>query len=79
MAYDAHWSELRKIYRRRVAATLDSIEAGAVDELDLHKLRNFCMVCLTLMGKVQEPVWRKAEKDAELASLLLEIEEETPP
>lgn len=74
--YDASWAELRRHYRRNVNRVLNDIRNGKVSELDLDKLHNFCQDCFMLMSKVPEPVWRKAEKDAELAGLLLDITEE---
>ena len=72
------WPGIRLTYRRRVFATLNKIEEGRVSQDDLDKLRNFCAVSLMLMSKVQEPVWRKAERDAELAAWLRgEIDEKT--
>ena len=64
------WAAIRLTYRRRVFATINKIEDGSVSQSDVDKLRNFCAVALMLMGKVQEPVWRKAERDAELAAWL---------
>lgn len=78
MAYDSDWANTRLIYRQKVGAVLDAIDSGRVDESDLNKLRNFCMTCLMLMGKVQEPVWRKSERDADIAGLLRELERDSP-
>lgn len=64
------WPSIRLTYRRRVFDTLNKIENGSVSQDDFDKLRNFCAVALMLMGKVQEPVWRKAERDAEIAAWL---------
>lgn len=64
------WASIRLTYRQRVFATLDKIEEGSVSQEDFDKLRNFCAVALMLMGKVQEPVWRKAEREAEIAAWL---------
>jgi len=75
MAYDPHWAELRRLYRVKVTKVLQDIRNGSVDELDLDKLHNFCMDSLVLMSKVPESVWRKAEKDAQIAGLLQEIHE----
>lgn len=71
------WELTRRHYRREVSRVLTEVEAGAVLEDDLAKLRNFCMVALILLGKVPEGAWRKSEKEAELAAWLHnEIEEE---
>ena len=69
MAYDIEWASLRVHYRKEVMRVLREIREGSVKEVDLDRLHNFCVTSLILMGKVQEPVWRKAEKDAEIASL----------
>lgn len=76
MKFDVEWAELRKHYRVSVVRVLNNIREGTVDELDLDKLHNFCMDSLFLMSKVPMAVWRKAEKDANLAGLLKEIIEE---
>lgn len=73
MVYNLEWSHTRKDYRLGVTKALDAIRQGSIEELDLDKLHNFCMVALMLMSKVQEPVWRKSEKDAEIAGLLHKI------
>lgn len=75
MAYDPHWAELRRLYRVKVSKALQDIRDGSVEEIDLDKLHNFCMDSLMLMSKVPEAVWRKAEKDAQIAGLLQEIHE----
>lgn len=73
-----HWQRIRLIYRRRVFSTIGKIENGSVSQDELDKLRNFCAVALMLMGKVQEPLWRKAEREAELAAWLRgELQDET--
>jgi hypothetical protein len=77
--YDTSWAELRIHYRKNVNRVLNDIRNGTVSELDLDKLHNFCQDCFMLMAKVPEAVWRKAEKDAEIAGLLKEIEEENDP
>lgn len=66
----AEWSSLRQWYRAEVVRVIRDIERGYVNEIDLAKLNNFCMTALMLMGKVEEPTWRAAGKDAELAALL---------
>lgn len=66
----AAWAKLRRWIRFDVTRVLQDIEQGTVTEIDLAKLNNFCMVALMLQAKVEEPTWRAAEKDAELAALL---------
>lgn len=66
----AEWASLRQWYRAEVARVLRDIEKGLVNEEDLAKLHNFCMTSLMLQGKVEEPAWRAAEREAELAALL---------
>ena len=66
----ADWVAIRVWYRSEVARVLRDIERGLVNEEDLAKLSNFCMTALMLQAKVEEPTWRAAEKDAELAALL---------
>lgn len=66
----AEWSSLRQWHRSEVSRVLRDIEQGHVNEGDLAKLNNFCMVALMLQAKVEEPTWRAAEEDAELAALL---------
>lgn len=73
--YDEEWGELRLHYRRSVNRVLKDIRNGTVSELDLDKLHNFCQDCFMLMSKVPMAVWRKAEKDADLAGLLKDITE----
>ena len=75
--YDAEWAELRLHYRKNVNRVLNNIREGTVSELDLDKLHNFCQDSFMLMSKVPMAVWRKAEKDADLAGLLKDIVEET--
>lgn len=72
----AEWTSLRQWYRSEVTRVLRDIERGLVNELDLAKLNNFCMVSLMLQAKVEEPTWRAAEREAELASLLRDEDEE---
>lgn len=74
--YDVEWAELRIHYRKNVNRVLNNIREGTISELDLDKLHNFCQDSLMLMSKVSMAVWRKAEKDAELAGLLKEIIED---
>ena len=66
----AEWTSLRQWYRSEVTRVLRDIERGMVNELDLAKLNNFCMTSLMMQAKVEEPTWRAAEKEAELAALL---------
>lgn len=66
----AEWTSLRQWYRREVGRVLADIERGQVDEQDLAKLHNYCMVSLALLAKVEERTWRAAERDAELAALI---------
>lgn len=66
----AEWESLRRWHRSEVARVLRDIEQGLVNEVDLAKLNNFCMVSLMLQSKVEEPTWRACEKEAELAALL---------
>lgn len=74
----ADWASLRQWTRSEVARVLRDIEQGLVNEIDLAKLNNFCMVALMLQAKVEEPTWRACEKEAELAALLRdEVEEYT--
>lgn len=73
----AEWTSLRRWYRAEVARVLRDISQGYVNELDLAKLNNFCMTALMLQAKVEQPAWRAAEKEAELAALLLdEVEDD---
>ncbi len=66
------WAVRRQGLRRRVVAVLDDIRDGhAVDELDLAKLHNFCMIMLMVLAKVTPGTLNAAAKEAELASLLL--------
>jgi hypothetical protein len=75
MKHDADWYAIRRAYRAGVFKVLDDIRNGTVAEEDLCKLNNFCAVSLHLMSKVQQPVWRICEHEAELASeLLKEVE-----
>lgn len=60
------WADIRLGYRREIRRVIDDIGQGKVADVDLDKLNNFCMVALTLMGKVPEAVWRRAERDAEI-------------
>lgn len=76
MSFDTEWAELRKHYRLNITRVMNDIRSGGVSELDLDKLHNFHQDCFMLMNKVPMAVWRKAEKDAELAGLLKEIIEE---
>lgn len=76
MSYDTEWAELRKHYRVNVTRVLNDIGKGEIDEMDLDKLHNFCQDCFILMSKVPMAVWRKAEKEAELASLLKDVEDD---
>ena len=76
MSFDPEWAELRKHYRLNVNRVLNDIRSGEIDELDLDKLHNFCQDCFMLMAKVPMAVWRKAEKDASLADLLKDVEED---
>lgn len=73
MAYDVRWANLRTQYRIKVTKVLSDIRNGSVQEDDLDRLHNFCVTALALMAKVQEPVWRKAQRDAEIAGLLHEV------
>jgi hypothetical protein len=66
------WTVRRQSLRRRVVKVLDDIRDGhAVDELDLAKLHNFCMIMLMVLSKVTPGTLNAATKEAELASLLL--------
>jgi hypothetical protein len=66
----AEWASLRQWYRSEVCRVIRDIERGYVNEIDLAKLNNFCMVSLMLLAKIEEPTWRASEKEAELAALL---------
>lgn len=76
MKFETEWAELRKHYRVNINRVMTDIRNGEVSELDLDKLHNFHQDCFMLMSKVSMAVWRKAEKDADLAGLLKEIIEE---
>jgi hypothetical protein len=76
MSFDTEWAELRKHYRVNITRVMNNIREGSVDELDIDKLHNFHQDCFMLMSKVPMAVWRKAEKDAELASLLKDVEDD---
>ena len=69
-ALNDRWAQVRLNYKKKIFKTLNNIRDGTVSEEDLDKLNNFCAVALILMGKVQEPVWRKAERDAEIKAWL---------
>ena len=71
-AIDIEYAGLKSTYRRRVQDALKDIRNGSIEERELDKLHNFCMVALMLMTKVNKATWRNAEKMAELADLLQE-------
>lgn len=73
-AIDLEYAGLKSTYRRGVQDALKSIRNGSVEERELDKLHNFCMVALMLMTKVNKATWRNAEKMAELADLLQEAQ-----
>jgi hypothetical protein len=75
MKFETEWAELRKHYRVRINRVMNNIRNGEVDELDLDKLHNFHQDCFMLMAKVPMAVWRKAERDANIAGLLKDVEE----
>jgi myosin heavy subunit len=70
MAFDIEYAGLKSTYRRRVQDALKDIREGSIEERELDKLHNFCMVALMLMTKVNQATWRSAERMAELADLL---------
>lgn len=72
MAFDIEYATLRHDYREGVRNALNNIREGSIQEEDLDRLHNFCMVALMLMTKVNKATWRNAEKMAELADLLQE-------
>jgi hypothetical protein len=73
--HNADWYAVRRAYREGVFRVLNDIKNGTVSEEDFGKLNNFCAVALHLMSKVQQPVWKICEREAELASeLLKEVE-----
>lgn len=76
MAFDAEYAGLRKSYRKGVVCALDKIRQGSIDEQDLDKLNNFCMVALMLMTKVNMATWRSAENMADIGGYLCEIAEQ---
>lgn len=71
-AIDIEYAGIKSTYRRRVQNALANIRDGGIQEQDLDKLHNFCMVALMLMTKVNRATWRSAERMAELADLLQE-------
>jgi hypothetical protein len=71
MKHDADWYAIRRAYRAGVFKALDNIQNGSITEEEFGKLNNFCAVALHLMSKVQQPVWRICEREAELASELM--------
>jgi hypothetical protein len=76
MKHDADWYAVRRAYRVGVFKVLDNIQNGSITEEEFGKLNNFCAVALHLMSKVQQPVWRICEREAELASeLMKEVED----
>lgn len=68
----AEWAEVRKHMRKEVSRVFEDLEAGAIDEEDLAKLRNFCMQSLMLLSKVDQRTWERAKEQADLAGYLHE-------
>ena len=76
MSFDTEYANIRKAYRLGVTRALEDIRRGVIDETDLDKLSNFCMVSLALMAKVNKATWRNAENNADLADYLYQVAEQ---
>src|SRR5882672_5535836 len=61
---------LLEVYRRNTTRTLNDVRRGLVNEEDLDKLQNFIQTSLALMDLVSLPVFRQAERNAELLGFL---------
>ncbi len=69
----SHWDDVMKANRAGVVRVLDAVRAGTVDELDLERLNNFCMIALMMQKKLGEVKYREAARTAEIASLFREV------
>ena len=59
--------------RAGVTRVLNAVRDGTVDELDLERLNNFCMIALMMQKKLGEVKYREAARAAEIASLFREV------
>lgn len=57
-------------YTRGATRVIESIRSGKVDELELDKLHNFFVTCVTMMEMVPLATFREAQRIAEVRSLL---------
>jgi hypothetical protein len=73
---DILWSRERTQHRQEVARILREITSGAVTEVDLAALHNFCMVSLQLQHKVNRNTWKAAERDALTIAFLRDVVED---
>lgn len=70
-AKKAAWAERRMRLRKRIVRITDTLRnEGEIEELDLDRLHNFCMVMLMLLAKVEPNTLRAAVKEAEIAAWL---------
>lgn len=69
----SHWDEVMRANRLGVVRVLNAVTAGTVDELDLERLNNFCMIALIMQKKLGEVKYREAARAAEIASLFREV------